>query len=86
MHLMYQVIQHGMTLKKKRRTDIRKLSGAEKQTSTVQEETKVKSDKTEQVPVSKTEKSDKTEQIYQQESDERKARKKSQGSCTEGKP
>ena len=58
------------------RTDIRKLSGAEKQTSTVQEETKVKSDKTEQVPVSKTEKSDKTEQIYQQESDERKAQKR----------
>ena len=60
----------------KSRTDIRKLSGAEKQTSTVQEETKVKSDKTEQVPVSKTEKSDKTEQIYQQESDERKAQKR----------
>ena len=58
------------------RTHIRKLSGAEKQTSTVQEETKVKSDKTEQVPVSKTEKSDKTEQIYQQESDERKAQKR----------
>lgn len=58
------------------RTDIRKLSGAEKQTSTVQEEKKVKSDKTEQVPVSKTEKSDKTEQIYQQESDERKAQKR----------
>lgn len=58
------------------RTDIRKLSGAEKQTSTVQEEAKVKSDKTEQVPVSKTEKSDKTEQIYQQESDERKAQKR----------
>ena len=38
------------------RTDIRKLSGAEKQTSTVQEETKVKSDKTEQVPVSKNRK------------------------------
>ena len=58
------------------RTDIRKLSGAEKQTSTVQEETKVKSDKTEQLPDVKTEKADKTEQIYQQEADERKAQKR----------
>ena len=60
----------------KSRTDIRKLSGAEKQTSTVQEETKVKSDKTEQLPDVKTEKADKTEQIYQQEADERKAQKR----------
>lgn len=58
------------------RTDIRKSSDSGKQTSTAQEDAEVKSDKTEQVPASKTEKSDKTEQIYQQESDDRKAQKR----------
>lgn len=63
-------------LQEESRTDSRKSSDSEKQISTAQEDAEVKSDKTEQVPASKTEKSDKTEQIYQQESDERKAQKR----------
>ena len=54
----------------------KKNNTSEKKISAEQTDTEQKSDKTEQVPVSKTEKSDKTEQIYQQESDERKAQKR----------